>query len=199
MANEIVKSEPKQPKKTRATSSKLDLDKLSQDIIRAKDEEAVKQACVAFRLANAKKELIRVVKLTELLDKVEELMMDKLSSEQWKIEISDLANLTKTLETSIDRSNKMIGLINDAANEAEQIKININVSSSVSDLDVKGRERVRGAVAEALKVLQRREEAIVIEGSSVVVEDGIKEDVETVEEETKQETQNSSVINIDDD
>lgn len=125
-----------------------------------------------FLVAQAKTELKRIVKLTKLLDKLEDSYQDRLERELPIMELDDYESAIKTLNKCIDRSNKLIQNIisNDElssiliVNNQSQVNNHISVEENntiIESLDSpESRNRVVKTVDNILGQLQAKEKEL---------------------------------------
>ncbi len=140
------------------------LEYLTRKVLDSKSDVDVKRFTSLLRISQAKKELIRVVRLTEALDRLEEELFKRLEDSPERFHTDELMNLTKVIQSSIDRSNKII----DDLHENETLLSTISVTKIAvkppksSTFDLNARERIKNAVSGIIKSLEE-EERIIIE------------------------------------
>ncbi len=125
-----------------------------------------------FLVAQAKSELKRIVRLTRLLDNLEERYADRLETEQFDMELDDYQKALRTINTCIDRSNKLIkSIVNDEeltsiliVNNQAQVNNNIDITENKLIVDglesPESRNRVVQAVDNILSQLKTKEEEL---------------------------------------
>lgn len=123
--------------------------KLAQDIIDESDIDKVKDLTHLFNLNQAKKNVLRVLKLNSLLDKVSDQMIERFTKQPGAFSNSDLLNYMQVTQSAIDRANKALNLVDETpAIQINQQVNNINVGES---LDRESRDRIKDAVNAILK------------------------------------------------
>ena len=119
---------------------------LAQRIILEEDVDKTKEMVKLFNLNQSKKNVIRVLKLTSLLDKISDQMMRRFDDRPGEFSNSDLISYMQTIQAAIDKANKTLDLVQ----ETPAIQINNNTQINVVDgspsLDRDSRQRVLDAV-----------------------------------------------------
>lgn len=141
--------------------------KLAQEIINEQDLDKVKDLTHMFNLNQAKKNVLRVIKLNSLLDKVSDQMLERFTTQPGAFSNSDLLNYMQVTQSAIDRAQKALNLVDETpAIQINQQVNNINVGDG---LDRDSRERIKDAVNAILKKtsqlnldLSKDEEEVVI-------------------------------------
>lgn len=142
--------------------------KLAQDIIDENDIDKVKDLTHLFNLNQAKKNVLRVLKLNSLLDKVSDQMIERFTKQPGAFSNSDLLNYMQVTQSAIDRANKALNLVDETpAIQINQQVNNINVGET---LDRESRERIKDAVSAILKKtsqlnieLDKEDDVVIIE------------------------------------
>ena len=163
-----------------AQSDKLDISttKLATKLVRTKDLDTVKDLTSAFNVAQVKKNVLRTLQLSKLLDKISDNIADRLMRNEMGLEgISDkdLASYMNAIQSVLDKSSKGIQEVStiDAIQVNQQNNLNINVSPGLSREE---RENVADAVNAILKRLNEEKPETPIE------EIPIEYDIEDIEE-----------------
>lgn len=169
-------------KKTIVKSVSTELSSLSKEIIESNDADTIRKAAKLFQVATAKKELLRILKLSDINDKVEDIISERIEKTNYTLHMSDLIDLSKALQMSIDRSNKMIGLVSTASEETAQTVINVTMGDK---LDMKSRERIKDTVLEIIKTLDKNNPDTILveedeekETENILIEDEIENNIE---------------------
>lgn len=136
------------------------------------EREAIINRTKLFLVAQAKTELKRIVRLTRLLDTLEERYEQRLEVEQYHMELDEYQKAIRTINTCIDRSNKLIkSIVNDEELTSilivnNQSQVNNNIDITENKLVVEGlenpesRNRVVQAVDSILSQLKTKEEEL---------------------------------------
>lgn len=123
---------------------------LAQQIIAEKDISKLKDLTYLFNLNQTKKNVLRVLKLNQLLDKVSDQMLDRFSKREHDFSNSDLLNYMTITQNAIDRANKSLNLVDEAP--AIQINTQVNINQVEDTLDRESRNKI----AEAIKAIMNR-------------------------------------------
>lgn len=119
--------------------------KIAQDIVNETDDSRIKQLTQLFNLNQAKKNVLRVLKLNCLLDKVSDQMLERFEKRPGEFSNADLLNYMTVTQNAIDRANKSLNLVNDMP--AIQInQVNNTIVNSEDTLDRESKERIMDAV-----------------------------------------------------
>lgn len=142
---------------------------IAQEILDEQDIEKVKDLTHLFNLNSQKRNVMRAIKMNELLDKVTDQVIERFEKRPDNFSNEDLIKYMQVTENAIDRANKHLNLVEETpaiqAIQNNQVNININ-----SELDRDGRERVMDAVRAILSKATTPEPEII-----EVVENGGKE------------------------
>lgn len=132
--------------------------KLAQDIIKEQDIDNIKNLMHLFNVSQAKKNVLRVLKLNDLLDKVQDQMVERFEKKPGEFSNADLLNYMQVAQQAIDRANKSLTLVD----ETPAITMNqLNVSISGQDTDTlsrESREKVTEAINNIMKKLKLNEQ-----------------------------------------
>lgn len=174
-----------------------DTTELAQQIIEEKNLDSLQNLTHLFNLNQAKKNVLRVMKLNQLLDKVSDQMIERFDRTPDNFSNADLLNYMQVTQSAIDRANKSLNLVDETP--AIQVNTQINVNANADGLDLLDRES-KGRVAEAIKgilnkiqsmnntdlndIIEVKEESInLIEDKEEFVTENVKETVLLNEEE----------------
>lgn len=142
MSEEIIKSLDVRP-----------LDKntkdIAQRILDEQDIDKVKDLTNLFNLNSQKRNVMRVMKMNELLDKVTDKVVTRFDEHPDNFSNEDLLKFMQVTENAIDRANKQLNLIDDTPpiQLTQNNQVNINL---VTELPRESRERVLEFVKNAL-------------------------------------------------
>ena len=140
--------------------------KLAQDIINEQDIESVKNLTHLFNLNQAKKNVLRILKLNNLLDKVQDHMIERFEKKPGEFSTTDLFNYMQVTQSAIDRANKSLNMVDETpAITMNQVNVTINEDNVLSR---ESRDKVTEAINNIMKKLKLSEQEEVVE---MVVED----------------------------
>lgn len=146
--------------------------KLAQNIIDEQDIGKVKDLTHLFNLNQAKKNVLRVLKLNQLLDKVSDQMIERFDQRPGEFSNNDLLNYMQVAQSAIDRANKSLNQVD----ETPAIQINqqnIYNGEQKPLFDRESRERIADAVNAILKKINmsKEEPVDIVE----IIEDKVEE------------------------
>lgn len=152
-----------------------DADEIANKIMQETDDSNIKNLTHLFNLNQAKKNALRILKLNSLLDKVSDQMIERFEQRPGEFSNNDLLNYMTVVQSSIDRANKQLNLID----EMPAITLNqVNVSME-NMLDRESRSKITEAVNKILQMASTEEKRIV---EDIIVEPEIVEET-TLENE----------------
>ena len=130
------------------------LDESTQNIIREILQEdsidRVRDLTALFNLNQAKKNLLRIVKLSDLQDKVTDNMVKRVEQYPGEFSNEDLLKILSTVESSIEKAQKTLGVVDETP--AIQYNQQNNLSIVVGeDLDRESRDRVMNVIQKLLQ------------------------------------------------
>lgn len=134
---------------------------IAQEILDEQDIEKVKDLTNLFNLNAQKRNVMRVIKMNDLLDKVTDQVIERFEKRPDNFSNEDLIKYMQVTENAIDRANKHLNLVEEtpAINLMQNNQVNINIDTG---LDRDGRERVMDAVKAILaKAALPKEEDII--------------------------------------
>lgn len=135
---------------------------IAQEILDEQDIEKVKDLTNLFNLNAQKRNVMRVIKMNDLLDKVTDQVIERFEKRPDNFSNDDLIKYMQVTENAIDRANKNLNLVEEtpAIQLMQNNQVNINIDSG---LDRDGRERVMDAVRAILSKASIPVEADVVE------------------------------------
>ena len=156
-------------------------DALIESIIEAPTKVELEQQFELFNLNQSKKSALRVIKLNNLLSKVEDQAITRFERRPDQISNKELLDYMTTVSSQIDRAQKSIDSVSE--NKAIQIKaqkneVNINMAP---ELDRDSKKRVMDAIAALLAQANKAAPADIIDAEIVY-------DAEDVQEVNSSET-----------
>ena len=156
--------------------------KIAKKIIKEQNLDEIKDLTHLFNLNQAKKNVLRILKLNQLLDKVSDQMIERFEKRPGEFSNNDLLNYMQITQSAIDRANKSLNLVD----ETPAIKLtqqNIIIEKDV--LNKESRDKITSAVASILNHLNNTQE--IQENPVLTIEE---------EEDKHDETQNIDLENI---
>lgn len=160
-------------------TSVLDKDtvELAQKVITETDIDKTKDLVALFNLNSAKKNVLRIIKLNGLLDKVSDTMIDRFEKYPGEFSNDDLLKYMQVVQASIDRANKSLDLVDQtpAIQLQQNNQINVNINEQ-PQLDRDSKERISDAIK---AILQRVEKEKIIQVQDIP---DVDTDIPTVEE-----------------
>lgn len=140
-----------------------DIEKLVDQLIQEEDPDKTKEMINLFNINMAKKNTLRVIKVNELLDKVNDEAIRRLDDYPELMNHSDLLNYMKSAQLQLDKSMENIKSIN----EVPSIQLNqdnsVNINIEKSELSRDSRERVLKAVQDFLAQSENTDSIIDVE------------------------------------
>lgn len=155
---------------------------LIEQIIAETDEQKARDLTYLFNANQNKKTMVRVNKLSDLLDTITDQALARFTTRPDEISNKELFDGLKVVQDLIERGQKQVS----GAGETPLIQINqqnneVNVGSPVTgNLNRDSRERVKAAVAGILASLTNAQQAapVVTEEPEYVVAEVIEDDIE---------------------
>lgn len=144
---------------------------IAQKIIDEDSLDKVKDLTHLFNLNQAKKNVLRILKLNTLLDKVSDTMIERFEQTPGQFSNADLLNYMQVTQSAIDRANKSLNMVDESQaitlNQVNQV--NLNVGDEVMDKD--SREKILEAVKHIMDVSKNLELDLDKEDNIVIEED----------------------------
>ena len=126
---------------------------LANQIINENSIEKTQDLVKLFNLNQAKKNVLRVLKLNSLLDHVSDEMINRFQNKPGEFANNDLLNYMNVVQNSIDRANKSLNLVDEVPN-ISLTQVNVNVEENKLDRD--SRARVTEAVMKMLELAKSK-------------------------------------------
>lgn len=118
---------------------------IAQEIINEDDVDIIKDLTHLFNLNQAKKNVIRVMKLNGLLDTVSDKIIERFEKYPDNFSSADLLNYLQVTQNVIEKANKNLSLVEDTpviqVNHNNQVNVNI-----IDSYDRDSKERVMEAI-----------------------------------------------------
>lgn len=131
----------------------------AQQILDTDNIEDTQRLIKLFNLAQAKKNVIRVLKLNELLDTVQDEMIERFRKNPDEFTNGDLLNYFQVSQSAIDRANKSLNLVD----EMPAIQVNqVNIVNTPESITRESREKVTQFVQNILSGLKIDKEATTV-------------------------------------
>ncbi len=124
---------------------------IAQQILDEQDVDKVKDLTTLFNLNAQKRNVMRVIRMNELLDKVTDRVVERFEKTPDNFSNDDLIKYMQVTEAAIEKANKQLNLVDDtpAIQLQQNNQVNVNI---IDSLDRDSRERV----ADALKAIFSR-------------------------------------------
>ena len=119
---------------------------IAQEIVNEQDLDKVKNLTHLFNLNQAKKNVLRVLKLNQLLDHVSDQMIERFEKTPDNFSNADLLNYMNITQSAIDRANKSLNLVDETPTIQVNTQVNINNASGTELLDRESKARVADAI-----------------------------------------------------
>lgn len=118
---------------------------IAQEILDEENIDRVKDLTNLFNLNAQKRNVMRVIKMNDLLDKVTDQVIERFEKRPDNFSNDDLIKYMQVTENAIDRANKNLNLVEETPpiQLMQNNQVNINIGS---ELDRDSRERVMNAV-----------------------------------------------------
>lgn len=118
---------------------------IAQQILEEDDLDKIKDLTTLFNVSNQKRNVMRIMKMNELLDTVTDKVMDRFEKNPHNFTNDELLRYMQATENSIERANKNLNMVEDtpAIQLTQNNQVNINVENN---LDRESREKVLDAV-----------------------------------------------------
>lgn len=118
---------------------------IAQQILEEDDLDKIKDLTTLFNVSNQKRNVMRIMKMNELLDTVTDKVMDRFEKNPHNFTNDELLRYMQATENSIERANKNLNMVEDtpAIQLTQNNQVNINVENN---LDRESREKVLDVV-----------------------------------------------------
>lgn len=125
---------------------------IAQKILETEDVDKVKDLTALFNLNSQKRNVMRVMKMNSLLDKVTDQVVERFEKTPHNFSNEDLIKYMQVTENAIDRANKNLNLVEQAPpiQLQQNNQVNINIGTQ---LNRESRSKVTDAVQAVLKRL----------------------------------------------
>ena len=133
---------------------------IAQKILNAETLEETKDLTALFNLNDRKRNVLRIMKMNNLLDDVTEKIIERFEKRPDNFTNEDLLKFMQATENSIDRANKKLNLVDEtpAIQLIQNNQVNVN---TVNGLDRESRLKVTETVQEILKRIAASNEEII--------------------------------------
>ena len=166
MSNELI---------VNTTDLDIKTSQIAQDIINEDDVDTIKDLTNLFNLNQAKKNVLRVMKLNGLLDTVSDKIIERFEKYPDNFSSADLLNYLQVTQNAIEKANKNLSMVETTpviqVNQNNQVNVNI-LDSFDRDSKERVMEALKSILANSAKEPQEVEDFI-----------EIKEEVEAYEQQ----------------
>nr|DAP55369.1 MAG TPA: hypothetical protein [Caudoviricetes sp.] len=147
--------------------------KIAQEILDTEDIDKVKDLTSLFNLNTKKRNVMRVLKMTQLLDNVTDKVIERFEKTPDNFSNEDLLKYMQVTENAIDKANKNLDMVEEtpAIQFQQNNQVNINIDRG---LDRDSRAKVTEAVEAILKKLQNNEQVIEVENIEEIKDEPIE-------------------------
>ena len=129
---------------------------LAEQIIKETNLDTVKDLTHLFNLNQSKKNVLRIMKLNGLLDKVSDQMIERFEKRPGEFSNSDLLSYMQVVQASIDRANKGLSLVDETVPiNINQNNLNVNI---IDPFDRDSKSRIAAAIQAILSQVNNQEE-----------------------------------------
>ncbi len=148
---------------------KTEISSTAQKIIDTKDLDEAQNLIKVFNLSQAKKNILRVMKLNQLMDNIQDEIIDRFDQHPDEFTNTDLLNYFQTAQSAIDRANKSLNLINDIpAIQINQVNIN---NEEEAPLSRQSREKILDYIQNVLNNVNESKSENVIKIKEEILEE----------------------------
>lgn len=135
---------------------------IAQKILNEEDVDAVKDLTNLFNLNAQKRNVMRVIKMNDLLDKVTDQVIQRFEKTPANFSNEDLIKYMQVTENAIDRANKNLNLVEETPpiQLMQNNQVNINIDNG---LDRESREKVLSIVEAILNETNNSDNAIEVD------------------------------------
>lgn len=148
---------------------KTEISSTAQKIIDTKDLDEAQNLIKIFNLSQAKKNILRVMKLNQLMDNIQDEIIDRFDQHPDEFTNTDLLNYFQTAQSAIDRANKSLNLINDMpAIQINQVNIN---NEEEAPLSRQSREKILDYIQNVLNNVNESKSENVIKIKEEILEE----------------------------
>lgn len=147
--------------------------KIAQEILDTEDIDKVKDLTNLFNLNTKKRNVMRVLKMTQLLDNVTDKVIERFEKTPDNFSNEDLLKYMQVTENAIDKANKNLDMVEEtpAIQFQQNNQVNINIDRG---LNRDSRAKVTEAVEAILKKLQNNEQVIEVENIEEIKDEPIE-------------------------
>ena len=135
---------------------------IAQKILDEEDVDAVKDLTNLFNLNAQKRNVMRVIKMNDLLDKVTDQVIQRFEKTPANFSNEDLIKYMQVTENAIDRANKNLNLVEETPpiQLMQNNQVNINIDNG---LDRESREKVLSIVEAILNETNNIDNAVEVD------------------------------------
>ena len=147
--------------------------KIAQEILDTEEIDKIKDLTNLFNLNTKKRNVMRVLKMTQLLDSVTDKVIERFEKTPDNFSNEDLLKYMQVTENAIDKANKNLDMVEEtpAIQFQQNNQVNINIDKG---LNRDSRAKVTEAVEAILKKLQNNEQVIEVENIEEIQDEPIE-------------------------
>lgn len=121
-------------------------------ILAENDSKQIKDLTSLFNLNIKKKNVLRLLKLNDLLDNVNDTVIERVNKRSDELTMKELIDILTTTQSIIEKTNKTIeGINEDNFIQLNQQNLNINLNNNTADIDEESRKKILDVVNNILK------------------------------------------------
>lgn len=121
---------------------------VAQQIVDEQDDNKTKQLVAMFNANQQKKNVVRVMKLNELIDKIVDQIQERIEKRGDELTSQELLQCLQTITNTVEKANKDLnGIVDAPIITYAQNNINVNVTDSLSR---ESREKITSVVRDIL-------------------------------------------------
>lgn len=135
---------------------------IAQRILDEQDVDKVKDLTALFNLNAQKRNVMRVMKMNGLLDKVTDAVLDRFDKTPHNFSNDDLIKYMQVTEASIERANKQLNLVDETPPIHLQQNNQVNVSI-IDSFDRDAKDRIADAIRGVLAGMNSKKEFVTSE------------------------------------
>lgn len=121
-------------------------------ILTENDSKQIKDLTSLFNLNIKKKNILRLLKLNDLLDNVNNTVIERVNKRSDELTMKELIDILTTTQSIIEKTNKTIeGINEDTFIQLNQQNLNINLNNNTADIDEESRKKILDVVNNILK------------------------------------------------
>lgn len=128
-----------------AESLDLQAQDVVSDIISEQDGSKLRDLTALFNLVQSKKNIVRAAKFSELLDKISDQMLERVSKHAGEFNNRDLLDYLQTIKATLDKTDNYMDIIKNPVPIIQQNN-SVNINMGDDNISRESRERVAEAI-----------------------------------------------------